>query len=431
MPALAVAAIGAGATLYASNQQSKAADKAIAAQQAATDKTLAAQQAAAAQIRADQTPYRNAGYTALDALMQRYGLATPSSGSTGSATASTPSTGYYDASGRFIDNAPGAEAGSTAPKSTSYSAYEAANPDLAAEAARVVGSDPRFATKADYYAWHDANYASENRPSYTDPTQTTTQAPAANPNALTPQQELQQQIGTRPTFTRPDTGNAPSAPDLSVANYQKSPGYDFQMKEGLRALSSQFGARGLLKSGTALKGALGYSQGLADQDYNTWAQRQLGIWQQNLGQFNADRANTNNNFASDRQYGTGVFDADRNYLTGRYDNTTAGLTGIANMGQGANNQLASAATNLANNSSNAYQTNANNLSSAYGQQADANASGVNALAGQLQNLFANYNQPRFTSYGDTSVGQLSVSPATSPITNVPGLTIFNPGSITG
>ena len=58
------------------------------------------------------------------------------------------------------------------------------------------------------------------------------------------------------------------APNMANFNYQQSPGYQFQMDEGLGQVQRAMGARGLSESGAERKGMARFSQGLANQDYN-------------------------------------------------------------------------------------------------------------------------------------------------------------------
>lgn len=57
------------------------------------------------------------------------------------------------------------------------------------------------------------------------------------------------------------------ATPFSQTNWQQSPGYQFRLGEGLKALDRQAAARGGLISGAALKAAQGYGQNLASDEY--------------------------------------------------------------------------------------------------------------------------------------------------------------------
>ena len=64
--------------------------------------------------------------------------------------------------------------------------------------------------------------------------------------------------------------------------YSTSPGYQFQMDQGLQALERSASARGMLASGNTSADILGYSQGLASQDYLSWLDRLNGLGQQGV-----------------------------------------------------------------------------------------------------------------------------------------------------
>ena len=62
------------------------------------------------------------------------------------------------------------------------------------------------------------------------------------------------------------------APDLEAL--QNDPGYQFRLQQGNQALDRQLAARGMGRSGAAMKAAQQYGQGLADQTYNDYFNRQ-------------------------------------------------------------------------------------------------------------------------------------------------------------
>lgn len=366
-PVIIAAGIGAAGSAYAANQANKATNKGIAAQEAANAQTLALQQQALQQSQQNNAPFMQAGYGALNQLAQQFGLGQVSGG--GGATPGTPQGGGVN------DGNP-------------YDEYEAANPDLAAEAQRVVGSDPRFQSKADYYAWHDANYGGENRGSFTD------SAPVAQPQAQQP--GAQQPTGTGqnygPTFAERETYTRPSMPSLTAENYVESPGYQNRLKQAGRATNAQFAARGILGSGAAAEEFGKRMQNIANDDFNSWVNQQLSIYDRQANEFSQDRA-----------YGTGVYDADRNYLTNRFDTNVSDLFKLTGIGQSAANNQSSAQNNYAANVGNQNQNYANNLSSAYGQQASNNASAFNNIAGLGQNLLTNWQTNQSSSSPSNSL----------------------------
>jgi hypothetical protein len=71
--------------------------------------------------------------------------------------------------------------------------------------------------------------------------------------------------------------NGQEAADASLANYQQSPGYTWQLEQGLRGVDASAAARGMLRSGATLKGEMAYAEGLANQDFGQYYQRLAGL----------------------------------------------------------------------------------------------------------------------------------------------------------
>jgi len=67
--------------------------------------------------------------------------------------------------------------------------------------------------------------------------------------------------------------NGQEAADRAMATFQKSPGYDFQMSEGLGAVDAGAAGRGLLRSGGVLKAEQKYGSDLANQEFGTYYNR--------------------------------------------------------------------------------------------------------------------------------------------------------------
>lgn len=382
-PVIIAAGIGAAGTAYASSQANKGINKGLAAQERSDEANRLLQQQALQQSQQNNAPFMQAGYGALNQLATQFGLGQVSGG--GGATSGAPQGGGIN------DGNP-------------YDEYEAANPDLAREAQRVVGNDPRFATKADYYAWHDSNYGNEGRGSFTDAApqpQTTPQA--GQPQATGSGQNYGPQIAERPTFGERPTFNAPAMPSLDTANYRESPGYQNRLREAGRNTNASFAAKGILGSGAAATEFGKRMQNIADEDYDSWVNQTLGVYDRQLNQFNQDRNFADQNYESDRSFGTGVYDADRNYLTNRFDTNVNDLFRLTGLGQSAANNQSSAQNTYAANVGNQNQNYANNLSSAYGQQASNNASAFNNIAGLGQNLLTNWQTNQSSSSPSNSL----------------------------
>jgi hypothetical protein len=71
--------------------------------------------------------------------------------------------------------------------------------------------------------------------------------------------------------------NGPEAAAAAMGQFQTSPGYGFQLSEGLRAVDAGAAAKGMLRSGATLKAEQQYGAGLADQDFTDYYNRLAGI----------------------------------------------------------------------------------------------------------------------------------------------------------
>lgn len=111
-----------------------------------------------------------------------------------------------------------------------------------------------------------------------------------------------------------------------AAGYQKSPGYDWQLNQGLNAATNAAAAGGMAGSPEHQQQAAGIAEGLASQDFNNYLGHVLGL------------------------YGTGL-----QGKSGLYGMGLEGLGGIGQMGYNASNELAGAlASSLMNQGNLAY-----------------------------------------------------------------------------
>lgn len=286
-----------------------------------------------------------------------------------------------------------------------WNAYIQANPDVASWISQG-GGDPALGpnqTPAQAAAYHFQNSGqTEGRappPGFSGGAQTPAAPSPDAPNAF----QYGPDPGAVPTFagyqqaTRPDQGSAPGMPDLSGNAFEKSPGYEYALKEGLRGVNAYFGARGVLNSGGALTEAMRQGQGMARQDFYNWQNSQLAQQNQAFNQFAANRQNTNTNFDVDTTRGDARTDSARNfdytqylgnrdYNAGRFDTNVGALTGLAGIGAGATGAVANAGTNYAN----AFGNNNNSAASATGNAAIAGANSTNALIGNAFNAYGMY-----------------------------------------
>ena len=78
------------------------------------------------------------------------------------------------------------------------------------------------------------------------------------------------------------TDLAPLPQQMTQANLEATPGYQFNLSQGLKSVQNSAAARGLGSSGAALKGAATYATGLADSTYQNQFNNQLQMF--NAGQ---------------------------------------------------------------------------------------------------------------------------------------------------
>jgi hypothetical protein len=67
--------------------------------------------------------------------------------------------------------------------------------------------------------------------------------------------------------------NGQPAADAAMGNFQSSPGYQFQLDQGLRAVDAGAAASGFTRSGAALKAEQTFGQGLANSDFGQYFSR--------------------------------------------------------------------------------------------------------------------------------------------------------------
>ena len=140
--------------------------------------------------------------------------------------------------------------------------------------------------------------------------------------------QLQSQL---PNLTAPIT--------MDEATLRNTPGYQFNLQQGLKSVQNGAAARGLGVSGAAMKGAASYATGLADSTYQN--------------QFN--NANTNQTNAYNRLMGVAQLGENAAAQTGAYGTQTAQSIGN-NTIQGGNAQAAGylGAANALTNGVNSY-----------------------------------------------------------------------------
>jgi hypothetical protein len=158
--------------------------------------------------------------------------------------------------------------------------------------------------------------------------------------------------GGGPDYVSQAAGMVPG--QMTQAELEATPGYQFTLTQGLKATQAAAAARGLGVSGAALKGASTYATGLADKTY----QDQFNIAQQRFGDVlglnTSQQGNLTNQFnrlsgvatlgvdagAKSGAIGAGLINAAGNSLIAGGQAQAAGLMGAGNAISGAvNNYL--------------------------------------------------------------------------------------------
>lgn len=76
--------------------------------------------------------------------------------------------------------------------------------------------------------------------------------------------------------------NGPEAATAAMDRFRTSPGYQWQLDQGLRAVDAAAAAKGMGRSGAVLKAEQEYGQGLADQEFGNYYNRLFGLSTQGL-----------------------------------------------------------------------------------------------------------------------------------------------------
>lgn len=297
---------GALLSTFGASKSSKAAQSAADTQAAAADRATQLQSQIYQQTRQDQEPWRQTGVAALNTLNGRFGLPTVSM------TGSQPI--YSQTYG-----------GMSPSQGSAASAYLAANPDVMAEYQRLspnnLANNYGITTPEQFAEWHYQTSGQREGRTWGEPAQAgTTSAPTASA-----------------TYAYDPT--APGGYDITAENYRASPGYDYRVSEGLKAVNTGAAAAGKLMSGQRLKALQTRGDNIADQDFTDW----------------------------------------RNYTAGRYDQNTNNLMTMAGFGPTATAATASAGQAAAANTGNL-------MTGAANAQANGQINSANAWNNGLNNI---------------------------------------------
>lgn len=138
------------------------------------------------------------------------------------------------------------------------------------------------------------------------------------------------QVGENALYRVQDLSGARGAGAMGEAfqEYQTSPGYQYQVDQGVRAVEASAAARGLTGSGAMLKALQDRGQQIANQDFGTYYNRLLNL--ANMGQNSAL-----NSAQQAAQVGQGISQTLASQGTAQAQiigNTNAGVTNALNNG---------------------------------------------------------------------------------------------------
>ena len=131
-----------------------------------------------------------------------------------------------------------------------------------------------------------------------------------------------------PTLTLPRAEYAPYATGdpfsyddfraPSFAEARNEPGYEFARSEGLRALENAAGARGMTRTGSALKDVVGWGNRFAGQNYGD-------VYKRSASDYDRNRQNAFNQWAGNEQQRLDAYTTSRDTRRGVFDRNTRNL----------------------------------------------------------------------------------------------------------
>lgn len=127
--------------------------------------------------------------------------------------------------------------------------------------------------------------------------------------------------------------NGQDAATAAMQRFQTSPGYQWALDQGLRAVDAGAAAKGMLRSGATLKAEQQFGQGLADQEFGNYYNRLFGLSNQGLNAAGGIASAANNLSAAlegNAQSQAGVNLAQGGAQSSIYGNMASGLNNSVN-----------------------------------------------------------------------------------------------------
>lgn len=185
-----------------------------------------------------------------------------------------------------------------------------------------------------------------------------------------------------PEFTAPgetDYSKALKAMGMGPGEFKASPGYDFRLNEGVKALDRSASAKGTLRSGAQTKQIQRFGQDYASGEYDNF----LNQWFQKAGFLSSADIDELNKY-----YTTA------NFLQNQYYNKLKPYQSLAGVGQSAAEQTAAMGSQAGTNVANIRMNEGAGISNALLNAGNARASGytnmANAVTGAVDSGISNY-----------------------------------------
>jgi hypothetical protein len=213
-----------------------------------------------------------------------------------------------------------------------------------------------------------------------------------------------------PTFANanlPNAPNLPSAPPpMTQAQLEATPGYQFNLSQGLKATQSAAAAKGLGVSGAALKGASTYATGLADSTY----QNQFNNAQQIYSDlFNNAQTGYTDAFNTGQQNYTDLFNNTQTQYQNQLNNVQQNYTNQFNLAQQGYLNAVNSANTQATGFMNLGQAQTNRLNQQYANLLGATSIGANSASGLgSQGVTSAQNQGNFITQGGNALASGAV-----------------------
>lgn len=244
--------------------QTNAANQAAEVSQRTTDQQLELQRSMFNTLWAGTEVQRAYGDAATRTMGQLLGLTIPSSSQTNPNAPNTPNTPN-------LPNTPTNPAGTQSGGSTSPLPPQPSGPTLPAMAPASAYEDPGAGNALDRYKVYEAQAGAVNALG----------GPQVQPMMQTGGPQVQPlATGTPAATTTAPTTPAPASPGnaLNPTDWLRStPGYQFNLDEGMRALNTGLAGQGRLQSGDASREAIRYGQNYGDRIYTDQFNRLAGI----------------------------------------------------------------------------------------------------------------------------------------------------------